>query len=100
MIAEIAPQAAVITIVYLEHSMLLTKRPFAGWPHVKAQYPKYMTHLGPWSAEEVIEFLDDDYPSTITQRTGPAWRTIIERFIANNLEEISLSKDGEWSIIC
>ncbi|WP_411990762.1 hypothetical protein [Agarivorans sp. DSG3-1] len=50
-----------IFIIHTQDSMLLSKKAYESWKEVQDQYPDYMASLGPWSAEEVIDYLDDEY---------------------------------------
>ena len=49
-------------IVYTETNVLLSKYPYASWREIQDAYETYMTSLGPWEHEEVIEYLADEYP--------------------------------------
>lgn len=42
--------------------MLLSKHPYQSWGEIQNQYPDYMTSLGPWEEDTVIEYLADEYP--------------------------------------
>lgn len=42
--------------------MLLSKHPYQSWKEIQNQYPEYMTSLGPWEENTVIEYLADEYP--------------------------------------
>jgi hypothetical protein len=42
--------------------MLLSKHPYQSWREIQNQYPDYMTSLGPWEENTVIEYLADGYP--------------------------------------
>lgn len=50
-------------IVYLRDGrVLLTMKRYGGWRELQDEYEGYMSSLGPWTAAEVIEFLDGEYP--------------------------------------
>lgn len=53
-------------IVYLEtengSDILLTKKPYADWREIAADYPDYKTDVGPWSSETVIRYFAEEYP--------------------------------------
>ncbi|MDO8329441.1 MAG: hypothetical protein Q7T36_03135 [Fluviicoccus sp.] len=49
-------------IIYTDRDMLLSRQAFASWRDIQEAYPGYLTSLGPWSAEEVIEYLQQEYP--------------------------------------
>jgi len=42
--------------------MLLSKHTYQSWREIQNQYPDYMTSLGPWEEDTVIEYLADEYP--------------------------------------
>jgi hypothetical protein len=42
--------------------MLLSKHSYQSWREIQNQYPDYMTSLGPWEEDTVIEYLADEYP--------------------------------------
>jgi hypothetical protein len=48
-------------IVYCEERMLLDKGPYADWRVIQGTYADYKTSLGPWSEEEIVEFLRGDW---------------------------------------
>ncbi len=50
-----------IHIIYLDDGVvLLSKRPYASWREIQAEYSSYMASLGPWGVEEVIDFFRTD----------------------------------------
>lgn len=42
--------------------MILSKRRYSRWQEIQEEYDDYMTSLGPWNSEEVIDFLQFEYP--------------------------------------
>ncbi|QZB00574.1 hypothetical protein ACK3BE_18230 [Pseudomonas mandelii] len=54
-----------IQIIYTQTGMLLSKHPYPSWREVHNQYPDYVTSLGPWDADAVIEYLADEYPELL-----------------------------------
>jgi hypothetical protein len=48
-------------IVYCENRMLLDKGPYADWRAIQDVYADYTASLGPWSEDEILEFLRDDW---------------------------------------
>tara|TARA_Y100000588_G_scaffold97447_1_gene105852 strand:- start:54075 stop:54317 length:243 start_codon:yes stop_codon:yes gene_type:complete len=50
-----------IFIIHTQDSMLLSKKAYESWKEIQDHYPDYMASLGPWSAEEVIDYLHDEY---------------------------------------
>lgn len=49
-------------IIYTHTDMLLSKHPYPSWREIQNQYPDYMTSLGPWDEDTVVEYLADEYP--------------------------------------
>ncbi|OYQ26147.1 hypothetical protein B7L09_04965 [Pseudomonas mandelii] len=54
-----------IQIIYTQTGMLLSKHPYPSWREVQNQYPDYVTSLGPWDADAIIEYLADEYPELL-----------------------------------
>jgi hypothetical protein len=48
-------------IVYCEKRMLLDKGPYSDWWAIQSTYPDYKASLGPWSEDEILAFLRDDW---------------------------------------
>lgn len=50
-------------IIYLRSGrVLLSKKEYSSWREIQDEYEDYMTSLGPWSAEDVLGFLREEYP--------------------------------------
>jgi len=43
-------------------ALLVTRKPYAGWKEIQAEFEGYMTSLGPYTAEEAAEWLAQEYP--------------------------------------
>ena len=50
-----------LTLIYTESSFLISKKQYLSWREVQDEYTDYKTSLGPWSVEEVIGFLTEEY---------------------------------------
>jgi hypothetical protein len=48
-------------IIYTEQDMLLSKRRYASWREIQGEYERYKASLGPWSDDQVVEYLTDEY---------------------------------------
>lgn len=48
-------------IIYTESAMYLSKKEYSSWRDVQLDFPDFKTSLGPWSDQEVEEYLDDEY---------------------------------------
>lgn len=58
---DVEPQ---IHIIYLKERMVLSKKRYSGWREIQDDYDDYTTSLGPWTAQEVIDFFRDDFPKS------------------------------------
>ncbi|KAB0570148.1 hypothetical protein C9383_24705 [Pseudomonas palleroniana] len=70
-----------IHIIYIRTVMLLSKHPYQSWIEIQNQYPDYMTSLGPWEEDAVIEYLADEYPELF-----PHPQEQVNAFIADTQE--------------
>jgi glutathione S-transferase len=61
--------------------MLLSKHTYQSWREIQNQYPDYMTSLGPWEEDTVIEYLADEYPEL-----SPRPQEQVNAFIADTQE--------------
>jgi hypothetical protein len=61
--------------------MLLSRHPYQSWREIQNQYPDYMTSLGPWEEDTVIEYLADEYPEL-----SPHPQEQVNAFIADTQE--------------
>lgn len=51
-----------ITIIYLENDVLISKENFESWRQTQELYADYKASLGAWDVEQVIEYLNQEYP--------------------------------------
>jgi len=70
-----------IHIIYTRTVMLLSKHTYQSWREIQNQYPDYMTSLGPWEEDTVIEYLADEYPEL-----SPRPQEQVNAFIADTQE--------------
>ncbi|WP_185969203.1 hypothetical protein [Aliiglaciecola sp. M165] len=49
-------------IVYTKDEMILSKQEYESWREVQNDFCDYQTSLGPWEENEVIDYLEFDYP--------------------------------------
>lgn len=58
-------------IIYTDANLVISKKKYTGWEQIQHEYLGYKASLGPWSEDEVIEFLEDEYdnlfPNAATQ---------------------------------
>ncbi len=52
-----------ITIVYTESGMCLTTAVYSHWREVQDAFTDYKASLGPYTVDELIEFLELDFPT-------------------------------------
>ncbi|MEO5965250.1 MAG: hypothetical protein ABIR11_07270 [Candidatus Limnocylindrales bacterium] len=83
-----------ITLVYLRAGpVLATHRHFPDWRAIQDAYPDYMASLGPWTADEVEEFLIDDW--------GGASEAALQRlraFVATDALTVDLTTDDPGGV--
>lgn len=69
-----------LSIVYLRPAgMLLTKKKYPSWREIQDEFGEYMASLGPWSIEEIIDYIRLDYPTN-----PPFTEDQIRRFIESD----------------
>ncbi len=58
-------------IIYTDTQVFLSKKTYISWHEIQLEYENYKASLGPWSIEEVTDFLNNEYldlePSAIEQ---------------------------------
>ena len=69
-------------------SVVLTKKQYSDWKEVQNDYSNYATSLGPWSKEDLISYLKDDFKS---EEDWTFSKKEIEDFFASD-EQILTSK--------
>lgn len=42
-------------------AVLLSRKPYAGWREIQDEWDDYMTSLGPWTEEDVVDFFQQQY---------------------------------------
>ncbi|HYP54596.1 MAG TPA: hypothetical protein VEQ42_13685 [Pyrinomonadaceae bacterium] len=49
-------------LIYLRpDGLLVSKKPYAGWREIQDEYDEYMTSLGPFTEDELLDFLAEEY---------------------------------------
>ena len=49
-------------LIYLRSGpVLLSRKPYAHWREIQDEWDDYMTSLGPWTAEDVLDFFREDF---------------------------------------
>lgn len=78
-----------LRIIYLrDETVLVSKRAYRDWREIQDLYDQYMASLGPWPVDEVVDFLNDEYPEL-----SPAAAVQIAAFIEADIEETNLTFD-------
>lgn len=55
-------QTPLVHLIYLRpEGMLLSKKRYTGWREIQDEYADYMTSLGPFSEEGLLDFLAEEY---------------------------------------
>lgn len=49
-------------VIYTKSEMLLSKKHYGSWREIQDEYEDYKTSFGPWAKEEVLEFIEEEYP--------------------------------------
>ncbi|TDF35467.1 hypothetical protein EYS14_18790 [Alteromonadaceae bacterium M269] len=50
-----------ITIIYTEEEMLISIVNYQSWREIQDKYERFEASLGPWSIQEAISYLNDEY---------------------------------------
>lgn len=82
---------AQIHIIYTEAEMLLSRRVFVSWQEIQEAHEACKTSLGPWSVDEVVEYLEDEY-----RDLSPPARVQMDSFLAGGAETHVLAFHGAW----
>jgi hypothetical protein len=74
-------------LIYLRSNagVLLSKKQYSSWYEIQDDYEDYMTSLGPWSEEDVIDFFRVDWGSD--ESRWPFSRRQIQDFV-NSSDEV------------
>lgn len=49
-------------LIYLRSGpVVLSRKPYADWREIQDEWDDYMTSLGPWTAEDVLDFFRVDF---------------------------------------
>ena len=72
-------------IVFLKSGLLVSKKKYADWREIQEEFLDYQASLGPWSQDEVVEYLEFDYPNL-----SPSASRQIESLMASDSEMLKL----------
>ena len=76
-------------IIYTKAEMLLSRRTYGSWREIQGEYTAYKASLGPWPADEVVEYLADEYPNL-----SPSAPDQVAAFLAGSAETHTLTFGG------
>ena len=83
-----------LMLVFTRHAMILSKRRYRSWQEVQDDFEDYISSLGPYSFDELFDYLTNDYTSS----TVPFDRDEVDRFIADpEREHLEARGAGEAS---
>ena len=73
-------------IIYTRSALLLSRRAYASWWAIQAEFADYQTSLGPWPVEEMIDFLHEEYPDL-----WPSAAAQVAALLAGDAEQAMIS---------
>lgn len=73
-------------IIFTQNSVLLSRRAYPSWREIQGEYPSYKASLGPWTYEEVVEYLADEYTNL-----HPIAKEQVTAFLQGNEEICSIT---------
>ena len=72
-----------ITIIYLDNSVLMSKKNYQSWRSIQDEYDTYKASLTPDSPKEIINYLELEYPNL-----EPSAKTQIKDFLNSPNETV------------
>ena len=73
-------------LIYLRDGrILVSRKEYANWKEIQAEYEAYMASLGPWPLEEVVDFLTTEY-----SKAGERIRDAVIAFAKSQMESCEL----------
>jgi len=79
-----------VHIVITEKEVVLTKQDYQSFREIQNDFFDYVTSLGPWSSEEIVDYLEIEYPNM----TPPA-KEKVDALIKSEHFEVALKGLGE-----
>ena len=62
-------------------AVLLSRKPYADWREIQDEWDDYMTSLGPWTEEDVVDFFQQQYG--LDERRWPFTVKAVRAFAAS-----------------
>lgn len=75
-----------LVLVFIDDDILVSKKAYACWRDIQAQYDDFKASLGPWSNEDMINWLDEEYGGLF-----PTARQQVEQFLLSGEESRPLT---------
>lgn len=72
-------------IIYTRSALFLSRKVYASWWVIQAEFADYQTSLGPWPAEEVVDFLREEYPDL-----WPPAAAQVAALLAGDAEQVAI----------
>ncbi|KTF17026.1 hypothetical protein [Pseudoalteromonas sp. H105] len=72
-------------IVITEKEVILTKHDYQSFREIQNDFFDYVTSLGPWSFEEIVDYLEIEYPNI-----APSAKEQVEGLINSGQFEVTL----------
>lgn len=82
----VARQGPQLHLIYTATDILLSRRGYADWRDIQAEHATYKASLGPWGAEDIIAYLDDEYAQLY-----PSARAQVDAFLDGPLDILALT---------
>ncbi|WP_158769992.1 hypothetical protein [Paraglaciecola sp. L1A13] len=80
-------------LIYTDSNIVLSKKKYGDWIQIQEDFPDYKTSLGPWSLDEMIDFLKDEYdnllPSASAQVNELSNSSLITKELSYDLPPVS-----------
>lgn len=77
-------------IVITEKEVVLTKKDYQSFREIQNDFIDYVTSLGPWSSEEIVDYLEIEYPNIL-----PPAKEQVDALIKSEHFEVALKRLGE-----
>lgn len=52
---------AELHLIFTEEQVFISKKAYASWREIQTEYSDYKASLGPWSEEETVSWLGEEY---------------------------------------
>ena len=77
-------------IVITEKEVVLTKQNYQSFREIQNDFFDYVTSLGPWSSEEIVNYLEIEYPNIL-----PTVKEQVDALVKSKHFEVALKGLGE-----